>query len=377
MRRRVVVTGIGLVSAAGEGLDRNLAALKAGAPAPVATEPFSGYPVHPVVPLEWDRQIPKKSDQRQMEPWQRLGCYAAGLALDAAGLKDDAALKSRTELIVAAGGGERDYAVDGQILTGLREAASPGAYLNEHLLSDLRPTLFLAQLSNLAAGNIAIVHGITGASRTFMGEEQSGVDALRIAEARIAAGQADIMLVGSSYNAERPDVMLTYELGGFYWSKPYRPVGDRSGEGGGFILGSAGAFLVLEAEEHALERGVPVAALLHPVATVRTRREPGSVSAALDGLWTDLGCGSPGAVISGATGVAPATHEETEALDRLAPGVPRHGVGDMAGHAMEAQSLVGAALAAGLVASGAARDAVVTSVGHRRGEGLVRLAAPG
>ena len=55
-------------------------------------------------------------------------------------------------------------------------------------MGDLRPTLFLAQLSNLLAGNISIVHGVTGASRTFMGEEAAGVDALRIARARIAVG---------------------------------------------------------------------------------------------------------------------------------------------------------------------------------------------
>ena len=35
--------------------------------------------------LELDRQIPKRGDQRQMEPWQRIGTYAAGLALDSAG----------------------------------------------------------------------------------------------------------------------------------------------------------------------------------------------------------------------------------------------------------------------------------------------------
>src|SRR3712207_8516744 len=37
----------------------------------------------------------------------------------------------------------------------------------------LRPTLFLAQLSNLLAGNISIVHGVAGSSRTFMGEESA------------------------------------------------------------------------------------------------------------------------------------------------------------------------------------------------------------
>ncbi|MBO8924897.1 beta-ketoacyl-ACP synthase, partial [Staphylococcus aureus] len=81
--------------------------------------------------------------------------------------------------------------------------------------NDLRPTLFLAQLSNLLAGNIGIVHGVTGASRTFMGEEAAGTDALRIAQARIASGQVDCMLVGGSYSAERPDVMVIHEMGGF------------------------------------------------------------------------------------------------------------------------------------------------------------------
>ncbi|MDB5589927.1 beta-ketoacyl-ACP synthase [Enterovirga sp.] len=375
MRRRVVVTGTGIVSGQGEGVAAHLEALAAGRTAPVGQERHSGYPVHPVVPLEWDRQIPKKSDQRQMEPWQRLGCYAAGLALEAAGLKDDPALKARMQLIVAAGGGERDYEVDSQILTGLRDAASPGAYLNEHLMSDLRPTLFLAQLSNLLAGNIAIVHGITGASRTFMGEEQAGIDALRIAEARIAAGQAEIMLVGSSYNAERPDVMLTYELGGFYWNKPFRPVRDRAAEGGGFVLGSGAAFLVLESEQHAESRGAEARAMLAPVAAVRTRRGPGSVEAAVELCWRDLGTPSPDVVLSAATGVAPATTEEHAALARLAPAARVYDLGDLMGHLMEAPGPAGAVIATGLVAAGTARDVVTSCVGHRRGEGMVRVAA--
>ena len=82
-------------------------------------------------------------------------------------------------------------------------------------MSDLRPTLFLAQLSNLLAGNIAIVHGVTGSSRTFMGEEAAGVDAARIALARIAAGQSDIALVGGSQNGERKDLLVLYEFGDF------------------------------------------------------------------------------------------------------------------------------------------------------------------
>lgn len=369
--RDVVITGIGIVSAAGEGLEAHLSALSGQAPR-IDAETFAPHPVHPLAPLEWDRQIPKKADQRQMETWQKLGCYAAGLALDAAGAKDDAALKGRMQLIVAAGGGERDYAVDGQILSGLRGAENPGVFLNERLMGDLRPTLFLAQLSNLLAGNISIVHGVTGASRTFMGEEASGVDALRIAQARIASGQDDIILVGGAYNAERPDVLLIYEMGGFLWKKPYVPVRERAASGGGMILGSGACFLMLESREHAMSRGVKALAALQGVASGRARREAGSVEKALRGLASELQA-KPEVVISGATGVARITDEEMAALNDLAPGAPVHVTGDVLGHTMEGQAPASVALAAGLIAAGRVGEALVTSVGHWRGEGAVRL----
>ena len=373
MTRPVVVTGIGLVSSLGEGVDVHLGALASATPPQVDAERFAPYSVHPLPAIAWDRQIAKKADQRQMEPWQRLGVYTAGLALEAAGLKDDAEAKARMQMIVAAGGGERDYAVDGQILTGLRGAADPGAYLNERLMSDLRPTLFLAQLSNLLAGNIGIVHGVTGASRTFMGEEIAGVDALRIAQARIASGQVDAMLVGSSYNAERCDSLLIYELGGFLWKRAFASVWERQFAGGGLILGSAAAFLVLESREAAERRGAAIQAELMPVKAGRTRREPGAVSHALATLWQDAGMAKDLVVLSGATGVSGSTQEERTALDGLASGAPVHALGNLLGHPLEAAAPVGAALAAALVASGQTSEAVATIVGHRRGEGLVRL----
>jgi 3-oxoacyl-[acyl-carrier-protein] synthase II len=370
--REVVITGVGLVSSVGEGVEAHLQALQPGFTPKIDAWTFAPYPVHPAVPLDWDKQIPKKSDQRQMEPWQRLGVYAAGLALEGAGVKADAALKGRMHLIVAAGGGERDYAVDGQILTGLRSAEKPGVFLNERLMSDLRPTLFLAQLSNLLAGNISIVHGVTGASRTFMGEESSGVDAIRIAHARIASGQADIFLVGGSYNAERADGHLIFELGGFYWKKPFRSVWERPAEGGGLILGSAGAFLVLESREHAEARGAKPIAAVAGVTSERTKRASGALVAALTTQWRALGAMPDAVVVSGATGVAGPTTEERAALHEVAPGATIHATGDIIGHALEAQVPAGAILAAALVEAGAP-EAVVTSVGHWRGDGLIRL----
>src|SRR5256885_14044111 len=189
--REVWITGIGIVSSLGEGLDAHWDALNAKT-INVDDKRFAPYIVHPLAPVSFDAQIPKKGDQRQMEAWQRIGTYAAGLALDSAGVKGNKEILGRMDMIVAAGGGERDLAVDEAILSADAKGNSGPGFLNERLMGDLRPTLFLAQLSNLLAGNIAIVHGVTGSSRTFMGEGAAGVDAAMIALARLAARPIDI-----------------------------------------------------------------------------------------------------------------------------------------------------------------------------------------
>src|SRR5215813_11540816 len=128
--REAWITGMGIVSCLGEGADAHWQALQEGRTRTDAQR-FAPYIVHPIAPIDFDKQIPKKGDQRQMEPWQRIGTYAAGLALDDAKLKGNAELLARTDMIVAAGGGERDMAVDGTILTNIDKAADPEAFLNE------------------------------------------------------------------------------------------------------------------------------------------------------------------------------------------------------------------------------------------------------
>src|SRR5665213_2542626 len=245
------ITGIGIVSSLGDGLEATWEALHQGR-VNVDRTTYAPWMVHPLPPLELDAQIPKKGDQRQMEPWQRIGTYAAGLALDSAGIKGDRKILAQTDMIVAAGGGERDLDVDAAILTARADAKS-GA-LNERLMNDLRPTLFLAQLSNLLAGNISIVHGVSGSSRTFMGEEAAGVDAVRIAWARIAAGQSAIALIGGSHNAERKEMLMLYEFDNFNLRDKFVPVWARANKPG-FALGSVGTFLVMESKAHAQARG--------------------------------------------------------------------------------------------------------------------------
>lgn len=382
----VWITGIGLATSLGEGPDAHWDALNARR-INVDEKNFAPYIVHPWAPVNFDTQIPKKGDQRQMEAWQRIGTYAAGLALESAGVKGNKEILGRMDMIVAAGGGERDLAVDVGILTAQAKGNSAPGFLNERLMNDLRPTLFLAQLSNLLAGNIAIVHGVTGTSRTFMGEEPAGVDAARIALARIASGQSDIALIGGAQNGERKDLLVLYEFGDFNLTGKFEPVWAREKKPG-FALGSAGAFLVIESKAHAQARGAkPYARLTSVVADLARRKDPGAVSKSLEGLWSKLGLSSDtGALITGATGAEPVTSEERAFLKQH-PGYAVRATGTMFGHTMETQFPLGLALAALSISRGALfppndptgvevemqgtpTQIVVMGTGHWRGEGM-------
>src|SRR5215471_11701803 len=83
LTRETWITGVGIVSCLGEGPQAHWQRLNEPPPTP-DMKAFAPYIVHALAPIELDKQIPKKGDQRQMEPWQRIGTYAAGLALDSA-----------------------------------------------------------------------------------------------------------------------------------------------------------------------------------------------------------------------------------------------------------------------------------------------------
>lgn len=388
-RHDVWITGVGLVSALGEGLDQHWDKLMAGGTPAYDDKTFAPYITFPVGPIEFDTQIPKR-DQRQMEAWQRIGVYAAGLALTDAGIAKNIEILDRTDMIVAAGGGERDVTVDTAILTDARNAEKRDAFVNERLMNDLRPTLFLAQLPNLLAGNISLVHGVVGSSRTFMGEEASGADALNIAHARIAAGQSDISLVGGAYNGTRWDLVLLFRLGTPLLEAPFRPVWDR-GPNGALALAAMGAFVVLESREHAEKRGAKPIAKLSRVLSNRNPRRPGDTAATLQTEWSSIEKSvnrNSAVVISGASGAEPATSEEREVLSGL--GLPVRATTTYIGNGMEAQFLANIAIGCqavrkgtlfpacgsgdtGEAPTGGISQAVVTSVGHWRGEGLALI----
>jgi len=396
-KKSVLITGIGLISSLAEGVEAHWHQLTTPPPLPfLENQIFAPYGVHALPPIDWSSQIPKRGDQRQMETWQRLGTYAAGMALDDAGMKGNWPLISSMDMIVAAGGGERDANVDEQILQKAREidradSRTREIMLNEMLSSELRPTLFLAQLSNLLAGNISIVHKVTGSSRTFMGEEGSGLAAIETAAARISSGQSRHILVGSSYNSEHFDMLLGAELGQHLHRDKWAPVWTREeAEGGGLITGSGGVFLVLEEEEHARGRGAHAYAKIEAMVTDQSDRAKVPLGDTLARMMSEIGATKGEFTVSGASGAHHITQVERQILEQS--GLNYRGFSSLLGHMREAQFIFAMALAALALSKGEAfapvgaaeqqasdkapkniEQALVTTAGLWRAEGVARL----
>ncbi|MCY0095875.1 beta-ketoacyl-ACP synthase [Hoeflea ulvae] len=392
-RHAVVVTGIGLVTSLGVGRQAHSEALMTGSTPARRTdsERFAPYTVHPLPEIDWSEQIPRRGDQRQMENWQRLGVYSAGLALDDAGLKGDLEACAAMDMIVAAGGGERDIAVDTLIIEESRTRNDREQLLNEKLTTELRPTLFLAQLSNLLAGNISIVHKVTGSSRTLMGEEGAGISAIETAHARIAAGQSTHCLVGGAFIAERLDMLMVMEAVQGLGQSPDAPFWGSDGQANGMNLGTAGAFLVLESLEHAQARGAHIYARLDAVLADRGNRADGGMERRLQDLADGTGASADGAgsvVFCGTPGLSDLSGRERAFLETRFPEAPLRTIGALFGHSLEAQFPTAVALACLALdaetpispfadgegaAATAAGSAIVTTIGHVRGEGIARL----
>lgn len=406
-RPAVWVTGLGLVSSLGEGTKAHWRALtgQAHARAQIDSERFAPYTIHPLAQIDVARQIPQNADCRQMGQWQRIGVYAAGLALADAGLKNRTDLIAKTNLNVAAGNGERDGVADGTVLAAISPCAADlqgnsGSLLNEALLGALRPTLYLSELSNLLAGNISIVHGVSGSSRTFKGEEMAGVSAVEDAVKRIEGGKVELILVGGACNSERADAMLNNEICGVQWRGRHRSVWERAANGGGLIAGSIGAFLVLESDTHARSRDRRPYARIASVISGRCNTADNeeltrtSALASLEKMQPNLAAG-PLAVISGASGVASSTELELAWLEslrcrRIEPSI--RAFGTVLGHATEAHYPAGVALAALAISKGQyyapfdatgherpftqrLKQVLVTAFGRARGMGLGLLEA--
>jgi 3-oxoacyl-[acyl-carrier-protein] synthase II len=391
-QRDVWVTGVGLSSSIGDGAEEHWTRLGNPTTQELRTKSRAGHLIFPAAAVDLARHIPNRLDVKRWGAVQSLGVHAAGDALVNAGLKESTELLARTLVVVAGVGGERDVALDHSIFRDPTRFEN-SSELNRKIVVGMRPSLFLAQLPNLLAGNISITFGVAGGSRTVMGEELAGVNAMLIARQLVADGVYDVALVGGSFAADREDLLLLYGFGGFLWRGDPIPVWSRAEAGGGLMLGTMSAFLVLEGADHAQTRNANPLCRLVRIGASHSRRNPGDVTRVLSAQWDDSSPSGLIGIISGASGVAPITDEERAALRQFAS-LPVRTPGSLTGHGMEASFPFNIALATLALQHGTfyppfpgdALDpsplpplgrVVVTSVGHWRGESLAILESIG
>jgi 3-oxoacyl-[acyl-carrier-protein] synthase II len=254
----VCITGYGLLSALPEEKESLWQALNhfSSTYSTVNASDFAPYSHHPLVNYAIEQQIVKHSDRRVMGAVMQSAVYTAGVALDQAQLKNQPELLQDTQIIVALRGGERDDAADQAITATCHVAREYRETLNAGLMAQLRPTLFLSQLPNLLAANIALLYGTVGSSVTLMGGEIGGAQAIQLACARIESGQAQRILVGGVCINATQEIINAYGQAQKLLTTPFVPLWERTQEG--LYLGSASGFLILESQHAAKARNVPI-----------------------------------------------------------------------------------------------------------------------
>jgi 3-oxoacyl-[acyl-carrier-protein] synthase II len=255
LRRRVVVTGVGLVCALGIGTEEVWGKLMAGASGvgPITQFDASGFDcriaaeVRDFDPLNW---IAKK-ELKKMGRFIQLAVAAADFALRMAGLEIASSNADLVGAYVASGIGgfdiiEREHS---KLLEG-----GPGR---------ISPFFIPAAIINLASGVISIRYGARGpnsATATACSASAHAVgDSFRIIE----RGDAEVMICGGTEAAITP-----MGIGGFAAMKALSTRNEQPGcasrpfdaERDGFVVGEGAGILILESLENAQKRNAPIVA---------------------------------------------------------------------------------------------------------------------
>ena len=253
MTRRVVVTGVGLVSSLGIGTTATWEALCAGQGGigPITRFDASGFSariageVKNFDPL----QFVKKKDVKKMDVFIQYALAASEFACSDAGLKVTPEMSARVGVFIASGIGgfstiEREHSA---LLTGGPRRISP---------------FFIpASIINLAAGQVSIRLGARGPNLATCTACSASAHAIGDASAIIARGDADVMIAGGSEAAITP-----LGVGGFAAMRalstrndePERASRPFDRDRDGFIIGEGAGILVLEELGQARRRGVPI-----------------------------------------------------------------------------------------------------------------------
>ncbi|SEE31913.1 beta-ketoacyl-ACP synthase II [Pseudomonas migulae] len=266
--RRVVVTGMGLVSPLGSGVEAVWARLLSGRSGlrTLPEEVVADLPakVGGAVPtladdaeagFDPDRATPPK-EQKKMDRFILFAMEAARQAIEQAGWQAQTAdAQERTATIIGSGVGGF-----GAIADAVRTTDSRGP-------RRLSPFTIPSFLVNLAAGHVSIQHGFKGPLGAPVTACAAGVQAIGDAARLIRCGEADIAVCGGAEAAiDRVSLAgfaAARALSSGFNDTPERASRPFDRDRDGFVMGEGAGLLVIESLEHALARGAqPLAELV-------------------------------------------------------------------------------------------------------------------
>jgi len=261
MMRRVVVTGLGLVTPLGADVEttwQNLIAGKSGI-GPITrfdTTDQKAKIAGEVKPKDHpygfdpDKRVDHKV-QRQVDPFIVYAIDAAGQALEDAGLTEmDQDLKERTGVSIGSGIG------------GLPGIESESLVLAEKGPARVSPHFVHGRLINLTSGQVSIKYGLMGPNHSVVTACSTGAHSIGDAARMIKDDDADIMLAGGSESTINPlgvagfaqarALNMSFNDRPEQASRPYDKGRD------GFVMGEGAGVVVLEEYEHAKKRGAKI-----------------------------------------------------------------------------------------------------------------------
>ena len=258
-KKKVVITGIGMVTPCGNGKDAAWTAVKAGksgigritkfdpsrCTSQVAGEvkDFDAY-------VEANGLIDRKA-ARHMATFSRYAVAAAVEAWRDAGYTEE----NRPDM-------DRVGTLVGNGVGGIDVTGESFRTLFDRGPDRLSPLAVPELISNEAAGNVAIALGAKGPSQVVVTACASSTDALGFALDMIRAGRADVIVTGGCESS-----VLEFCVGGFmkmkalstkYNDTPERACRPFNVDRDGFVIGEGSAMLILESEEHAKARNARI-----------------------------------------------------------------------------------------------------------------------
>lgn len=256
-KRRVVVTGMGMVSPVGLCVEESWRNVLNGVSGVTKIDCFdtTDYPTKiwaKVKNLDVEKYIPAK-DARKMDPFTQFGLVAAQEAIEDSGLVIDDATSVRTGVAVGAGIGGI------QTITNNQERLESGGPRK------VSPFFIPAGIINMLAGQISIRHNLKGPNIAVVTACTSGTHNIGLAARMIAYGDADVMICGGAEMTNTPLCLAGFSAVRSLSKRNDEPTKasrpwDKDRDG--FVMGEGAGILVLEEYDRAKARGAKIYAEL-------------------------------------------------------------------------------------------------------------------